>query len=72
MLSVFFGLIALILGLWGLKTWPGLFVDSMKGILPVSLAFVGLVAVIAGFSTMFENKKDKKPLEADSKEEGGE
>ena len=50
MISVFFGLGAVLLGGWGLTLWRADFFHFLKGLLPVSLLFSGIIAVWAGIS----------------------
>ena len=50
MLSAFFGVLAVLAGLWGIQTWFGDLVHFLKGIIPISLFFSGLIAIIAGLA----------------------
>jgi len=49
-ISALFGIIAMALGLWGTVVWRHEFLTMVRGLLPVSLFFAGLVAVITGLS----------------------
>jgi hypothetical protein len=49
-LSAVFGFIAILLGLWGVQSWSGDLWHFLKGIVPVSLVFAGLIAIIAGLA----------------------
>ncbi len=51
MLSSLFGVLAILGGLWGMKTWFGDLVHFLKGSVPLSLLFAGIIAVIAGLSS---------------------
>lgn len=50
MLSVLMGLTCSMLGLWGLWTWRLEFIFLLKALLPISLVFAGIVAIIAGLA----------------------
>ncbi len=50
MISLLFGLASAALGLSGLWIWRAEFLQFLKGVLPVSLLFAGVVAVLAGLS----------------------
>jgi hypothetical protein len=50
MLSILFGLIAVLAGLYGMRIWFPDLIHFFKGLLPVSLFFAGIVAIIAGMS----------------------
>ena len=52
MLSAIFGLGAVVLGLWGMWTWGTDLVHFIKGMLPISLCFAGIIAIIAGLSNL--------------------
>ena len=45
---LFFGLILVALGIWGIVAWWGLFGLVMRGVVPFFLLVFGLVAIIAG------------------------
>lgn len=57
MMSVLLGLVATALGFCGAWVWRVEFVDVLKGLLPVSLFFAGLFAVIAGLSSLSKHGK---------------
>ena len=50
MLSAVFGLLAVLLGLWGMFTWGSDLIHFLKGIIPISLFFSGLIAIVAGLA----------------------
>ena len=52
MLSLFFGLLAILAGLWGMWNWSGDLIHFLKGMVPISLFFAGLIAIIAGMSSL--------------------
>ena len=52
MLSALFGLAAILLGLWGMWIWGIDLIHFLKGMIPISLFFAGLIAVIAGLSNL--------------------
>lgn len=61
MLSVFIGLITTGLSLWGMFLWRQDLVVVLKGFLPLCFLMGGIVAVIAGASSMGA----KPPAEGD-------
>ncbi len=52
MASIIFGLIALALGLWGVSAWWWSIVEILRGIVPIMLILLGLVALGAGVTRM--------------------
>ena len=57
------GIISVIIGIWGLKTWYWAFVDLLKGMVPPLLILGGLAAFFAGISEIkdaVEAKKEQK------------
>ncbi|MHC5035823.1 MAG: hypothetical protein ACYTHM_00775 [Planctomycetota bacterium] len=64
MIHLIVGLIALILGAWGIISWWGDFGQFLRGMIPLLLVVVGLAGIGAGFQ--------KKLREADLEEEDAE
>jgi hypothetical protein len=67
MASLIVGVGALAISVWGLLRWRAEFLFVMKGFLPFCLLMGGLVAVIAGASSLFSrptggsgDKSDRK------------
>ncbi|MBF0158099.1 MAG: hypothetical protein HQL58_01095 [Magnetococcales bacterium] len=58
--TVVFGLIALALGLLGLSTWWWSVVELLRGLFPLLLILLGLVALGAGISKMRDNGHEEK------------
>jgi len=52
MLSTFFGIAAIVLGLWGVSAWTTELLSFLKGMIPISLVFAGIIALIAGLSRL--------------------
>lgn len=50
MVSIAFGVLAVLAGLYGMKIWSSETLHFLKGLLPISLFFAGLIAIIAGAS----------------------
>ena len=67
-ITVFGGLISIILGIWGLITWWYSFVILLKGSVPSILILGGLAALFAGVSEIKDCMQAKKE-ETKSKEE---
>ena len=59
MLAIVFGLIFMILGLWGLASWWTDFMMVLKGLIPVLFVFGGLLAVIAGVTSIRDSIEAK-------------
>jgi len=67
MINVIAGLIAIVLGIWGLKVWWWSFSELLRGLIPLVLIIGGLVAIAAGIGGVKELKKLK--LQVDPEEE---
>ena len=67
-ITMFGGLISIILGIWGLITWWYSFVILLKGSVPSILILGGLAALFAGVSEIKDCMQAKKE-EVKSKEE---
>ncbi len=59
--TIITGLLAVAFGLWGLTAWWWSVVELMRGLLPVLLLGVGLIALAAGVSKVQEegDRKDE-------------
>ncbi|MBF0357293.1 MAG: hypothetical protein HQL70_01725 [Magnetococcales bacterium] len=58
MANIIFGLVALALGLWGVSVWWWSIVEILRGIVPIALILLGLVALGAGVTRMRERDLD--------------
>ncbi len=67
-LAIIGGLIAMAGGGYLLYRWWPAFVFVLKGVVPILLIFGGLIALIAGISSMRDAARTKK-LEEEAKEE---
>jgi hypothetical protein len=54
MANIIFGLVALALGLWGVSVWWWSIVEVLRGVVPVMLILLGIVALGAGVTRMRE------------------
>jgi hypothetical protein len=54
------GLVAVALGVWGILLWTSDFLTVIKGSVPLMIALGGLLAVIAGITTMKDAAEAKK------------
>jgi hypothetical protein len=54
MANIIFGLVALALGLWGVSVWWWSIVEILRGLIPIVLILLGLVALGAGVTRMRE------------------
>ncbi|MBF0194309.1 MAG: hypothetical protein HQL71_07100 [Magnetococcales bacterium] len=52
MANIIFGLVSLALGLWGVSVWWWSVVEVLRGVVPVLLILLGLVALGAGVTRM--------------------
>jgi fatty acid desaturase len=69
MLAVIFGLIFMVLGIWGLAAWWWDFVAILRGLIPPLIICGGLLAVIAGVTSMRDAAESKAAKEAEDKKE---
>ena len=58
MANIIFGLVALALGLWGVSVWWWSIIEILRGIIPLALILLGLVALGAGVTKMRDNEHD--------------
>ena len=68
MVNVIAGLIAIILGIWGLKVWWWSFSELLRGLIPLVLVIGGLVAIAAGIGGVKELKNLKLRVEPEEEE----
>ncbi|MBF0448120.1 MAG: hypothetical protein HQL67_07975 [Magnetococcales bacterium] len=68
MSNIIFGLVALALGLWGVSVWWWSIVELLRGLVPIALILLGLVALGAGVTRM----RETPPSRAGSEEFGDE
>jgi len=52
MLSFMFGLIAVLMGGWGMMMWSDSLMGFLKGMLPLSLCLAGFIAMIMGIASL--------------------
>ena len=57
MANIIFGLVALALGLWGVSAWWWSIVEILRGVVPIALILLGLVALGAGVTRMREHEE---------------
>ncbi|MEO5377235.1 MAG: hypothetical protein H7832_05560 [Magnetococcus sp. DMHC-6] len=60
MANIVFGLISMALGLWGLSVWWWSIAEVLRGIVPILLILLGLVALGAGITRMREQTQTTK------------
>ena len=52
MANIIFGLVSLALGLWGVSVWWWSIVEVLRGVVPIMLILLGIVALGAGVTRM--------------------
>ena len=52
LLKVFFGLLLMLAGIFGIVKWWGPFLTLLKGSIPVLVILIGLIFLLVGFSDM--------------------
>lgn len=55
MISTMIGIVLFIVGLMGLIRWWDFFIQVFLGMIPISLLIVGVIAVIAGVTSIMDN-----------------
>jgi hypothetical protein len=60
MVSILFGILAVLGGLWGICNWSGDLIHFLKGLVPISLFFAGIIAIITGMSGPSKPSTSKK------------
>lgn len=60
MTAVVIGIIFIVLGLWGLVSWLSSFIEVLQGLGPISLLVGGVMALIAGMSSLKTRRRDEK------------
>jgi len=63
------GIVAVILGIWGLAGWWNYFVKALMAAVPFLLLVGGVIAIAAGMSDIKDKKEEQKEKEAEKKEE---
>ena len=67
MLAVIVGICFIVVGLWGILGWWSSFVIVFKGLVPVMFACGGLLAVIAGATSIRDEMELRATREAEEK-----
>lgn len=62
------GIIAVVLGAWGLTAWWDLFLKGLKAAVPIFLVLGGIIAIAAGVSDIKDRIEEKKEKEKEKKE----
>ncbi|MFH1714725.1 MAG: hypothetical protein ABH857_00800 [Elusimicrobiota bacterium] len=65
MISIILGTIAFALGVAGLFLWWDILLLVLAGMMPISFVVVGVIAVIAGVSSIKESSKSKEESKKD-------
>jgi len=59
-ISAFGGVVAMLLGVWGIFAWRSQFVVVLQGCLPIMMIFGGLIALFLGISEIKDEMAAKK------------
>ncbi len=65
MLAVITGLVFIVLGLWGILGWWSDFLSFLRGSVPFMLFVGGLLAVVAGVTSIRDSLESKGSPEAE-------
>lgn len=68
MLHFVAGMLLVALGLWGMYAWWDSFGLVLRGVAPIGLILVGLVAAMSGFYRMGRGHADLRPEDAEPDE----
>ncbi|MBN1622522.1 MAG: hypothetical protein JW871_08025 [Endomicrobiales bacterium] len=60
MLAVIFGLMFIVLGLWGVVVWWPDFLNVIKGLIPFMFVCGGFIAMIAGITSIADSLESKE------------
>lgn len=63
------GIVAVILGIWGLAVWWAYFLKALMAAVPFLLLVGGIIAIAAGISDIKDKIEEKKEKEKEKKEE---
>lgn len=63
------GIIAVVLGIWGLAVWWGYFLKALMAAVPFLLLLGGIIAIAAGISDIKDKMEEKKEKKEEKKEE---
>jgi hypothetical protein len=67
MMAIIFGLIFMVLGIWGVVAWWPYFINIMKGLFPMMFTVGGLIAIIAGVAGIKDTSEEKIEKEIEQK-----
>ena len=62
------GIVAVLLGIWGLCAWWVLFLKGLQAAVPVLLLLGGVIAIAAGVSDIKDRMEEKKEKEKQEQE----
>jgi hypothetical protein len=66
------GIIAVVLGVIGLKIWFGLFLKGLAAAVPFLVLVIGVIAIAAGISDIKDKIEEKKEKTKESEKSGEE
>ncbi|HOJ39728.1 MAG TPA: hypothetical protein PK644_04590 [bacterium] len=63
------GIVAVVLGIWGLARWFPLFVKGLQAAVPFFLLLGGIVAIAAGISDIKDRMEEQREKEKEKEQE---
>jgi hypothetical protein len=60
MIATLIGSVFILFGFWGILTWYHDFLAVLRGFLPISMVFGGIVAVSSGLSSLRKPRSNEK------------
>ncbi|MBW2057326.1 MAG: hypothetical protein JRH07_01950 [Deltaproteobacteria bacterium] len=71
-LGIIIGVVLVVLGLWGIVTWWGLFIKALMASVPALFIVVGAVLVVFFVSEIRSSMREKAEVEAGAEKESKE
>ncbi|ACI19472.1 hypothetical protein [Dictyoglomus thermophilum] len=59
-LIILFGIVSIVLGVWGLIIWWSYFVKALMAVVPIFLVFLGIILIIFGYSELKDQLSKKE------------
>ncbi len=72
MKHIIFGLVAVLMGIWGIIVWWDPFGAVMRGLVPFLLLMFGIIAILAGLQVQQASEKEDNVADDEVEEKEGE